>query len=283
MAVASDAGERGEGDGREAGRPARRRRRDQRGRHRPRRRRPRPARSPVPRRTTSPQGTSSRSGKYIHGGLRYLEYYEFRLVREALIEREVLLARGPAHHLADALRPAAQPRAAPGLADPAGPLPLRPPGRPQAPAADPRPRPAARPPRASQSGARVRKGFEYSDCWVDDARLVLLNALDAAERGATVLTRTAVRRVPAAGWRLGGRALRRPARRPAAGRCGRAASSTPPAPGSSRCWAGPGQSTAGGGSAWSRAATSSRRKFWDGHASATLLQNTDKRLIFVNP
>src|SRR6202161_3929939 len=41
------------------------------------------------------QGTSSRSGKLVHGGLRYLEYYEFRLVREALIEREVLLAAAP--------------------------------------------------------------------------------------------------------------------------------------------------------------------------------------------
>ena len=56
------------------------------------------------------QGTSSRSGKLVHGGLRYLEYYEFRLVREALIEREVLLEFRAAHHLADALRAAAQPR-----------------------------------------------------------------------------------------------------------------------------------------------------------------------------
>ena len=58
------------------------------------------------------QGTSSRSGKLVHGGLRYLEYYEFRLVREALIEREVLLQRRAAYHLADALRAAAQPGAA---------------------------------------------------------------------------------------------------------------------------------------------------------------------------
>ena len=55
-------------------------------------------------------GTSSRSGKLVHGGLRYLEYYDFRLVREALIEREVLLRDGAAHHLADALRAAAQSR-----------------------------------------------------------------------------------------------------------------------------------------------------------------------------
>ena len=51
--------------------------------------------------------TSSRSGKLVHGALRYLEYYEFRLVREALIEREVLLNAAPAYHLADALRFAA--------------------------------------------------------------------------------------------------------------------------------------------------------------------------------
>ena len=57
------------------------------------------------------QGTSSRSGKLVHGGLRYLEYYEFRLVREALIEREVLLARGASHHLAHELRAAPQRRA----------------------------------------------------------------------------------------------------------------------------------------------------------------------------
>ena len=77
------------------------------------------------------QGTSSRSGKLVHGGLRYLEYYEFRLVREALIEREVLLARRAAYHLADAVRAAAQPGAASGLAGPAGPVSLRSSGRAQ--------------------------------------------------------------------------------------------------------------------------------------------------------
>ena len=56
-------------------------------------------------------GTSSGSTKLIHGGLRYLEYYEFRLVREALMEREVLWTQRAAHHLADALRAAATPRA----------------------------------------------------------------------------------------------------------------------------------------------------------------------------
>ncbi len=89
------------------------------------------------------EGTSSRSGKLVHGGLRYLEYYEFRLVREALIEREVLLALGAAHHLADALRAAALAGAAAGLAGSHRAVPLRPSRRPQAPAAEPRSRPRA--------------------------------------------------------------------------------------------------------------------------------------------
>ena len=81
-------------------------------------------------------GTSSGSTKLIHGGLRYLEHYEFRLVREALMEREVLLAHRAAHHLAAALRAAAPQGAAAGLADPARPVPLRPSRRPQAAAGD---------------------------------------------------------------------------------------------------------------------------------------------------
>ena len=90
-----------------AGRPLRGRRRRQRRRHCARRRRPRPQ-VLLCEKDDLAQGTSSRSGKLVHGGLRYLEYYEFRLVREALIEREVLLRGGAAHHLADALRAAAQ-------------------------------------------------------------------------------------------------------------------------------------------------------------------------------
>ena len=81
-------------------------------------------------------GTSSASTKLIHGGLRYLEYYEFRLVREALKEREVLWGDRAAHHLAAALRPAAPQAVAPGLAAAARPVPLRPSRRPEAPAAD---------------------------------------------------------------------------------------------------------------------------------------------------
>ncbi len=137
------------------------------------------------------EGTSSRSGKYIHGGLRYLEYYEFRLVREALIEREVVLSAAP--HLAWPLRlmlvhsPAQRPRWLIRLGlflyDHLG-------GRKRIPATKP-----VRLDRAPE-GQMVRdtfpNGFAYYDVWVDDARLVVLNALDAARLGAEVLTRTAV-------------------------------------------------------------------------------------------
>jgi len=133
--------------------------------------------------------TSSASTKLIHGGLRYLEHYEFRLVREALIEREVLLRNAP--HIIwpltfvlpheDALRPAWMIRLGLFLYDHLG-------GRKKLPGSrglDLRRDPVGRPLKPS-----LAKGFSYADCWVDDARLVLLNALDARERGASVLTRT---------------------------------------------------------------------------------------------
>src|SRR4051812_32147576 len=138
-------------------------------------------------------GTSSASTKLIHGGLRYLEHGALRLVREALSEREVLLRMAP-----HAIRPMR-------FVLPAG--------------------PGARPPLMLRIGLflydwlgarkilpksksldlthhvagqrllrKFRYGFEYSDCWADDSRLVVLNALDAAERGATIRTRTRVTR-----------------------------------------------------------------------------------------
>lgn len=149
------------------------------------------------------QGTSSRSGKLIHGGLRYLEYYEFRLVREALIEREVLLKAAPhiiwpmrfvlPHSPSD--RPAWLVRLGLFLYDHLG-------GRKKLPGT--RSLDLHRAPEGAPILDRYRKGFEYSDCWVDDARLVSLNALDAAERGATILTRTrciAAKRTPGA-WEI---------------------------------------------------------------------------------
>ena len=147
-------------------------------------------------------GTSSASSKLIHGGLRYLEQREFRLVQAALREREVLLRSAP--HLIRPLRfvlPINQARRSamllrlglllydwigwrkilPGtreidlVNDEAG-LPLKP---------------------------RFHHAFEYSDCFADDARLVVLNAVDAAERGAAIRTRTrCVRAERTDVWRL---------------------------------------------------------------------------------
>ena len=131
--------------------------------------------------------TSSASSKLIHGGLRYLEKYEFRLVRESLREREILLRRAP--HLVRPLRFI--------LPDPPG-------GRPTwfvrlglltydvlaGRSSLPRSRGVRR---DDPAGASLKPGFKllsYWDAWVDDARLVVVNALDAAERGAEIATRT---------------------------------------------------------------------------------------------
>jgi glycerol-3-phosphate dehydrogenase len=133
--------------------------------------------------------TSSASSKLIHGGLRYLEYYRFRFVREALLEREVLLAIAP--HIVwparfilphdKGLRPALVIEAGLFLYDwlarrnrlgRSRRLDLR----------------------TAKEGAPLKDhlttGFAYSDCRVDDARLVVLNAVDARERGADIRTRT---------------------------------------------------------------------------------------------
>ncbi|MBL8672658.1 MAG: glycerol-3-phosphate dehydrogenase, partial [Alphaproteobacteria bacterium] len=137
--------------------------------------------------------TSSASSKLIHGGLRYLEQYEFRLVREALQEREVLLRAAP--HIIwplrfvlphdSSLRPRwmirlglflydhlDSKRTLPGCEG------LR----------------FARHPYGGPLRPTVRDGFAYSDCWVEDSRMVVLSARDAADRGARVMTRTRVMR-----------------------------------------------------------------------------------------
>jgi glycerol-3-phosphate dehydrogenase len=134
--------------------------------------------------------TSSSSTKLIHGGLRYLEYYEFALVRKALAEREVLLKSAP--HIMWPLRfvmphdPGMRPvwmiRAGLFLYDHLARREVLPGSR----TVDLRRHPAGAP-----LQPRYTKGFVYSDGWVDDARLVLLNALDAAAHGAEVHTRTA--------------------------------------------------------------------------------------------
>ena len=159
------------------------------------------------------QGTSSASTKLFHGGLRYLEYFEFGLVRKALEERETLLVAMP--HISWPLRfvlplspgmrfesdtptsrllrwvmPWARGRRPDWLIrlglflyDTLG-------GRKILPAT--RTVDLARDPAGAPLKSQFRKAFEYSDCWVEDSRLVVLNARDAANRGAQILTRTRV-------------------------------------------------------------------------------------------
>ncbi len=223
------------------------------------------------------QGTSSRSSKLVHGGLRYLEYYEFRLVREALIERETLLKI--ASHIIEPMRfvlphsPQDRPawlvrlglflydhiggaRSLPGTQ--ALDLAHAPEGRPLKP--------------------EFARAFAYSDCWVDDARLVALNALGAAERGAEVLTRTACVSARREGgkWRV----------------------ELAPREGPSRVVLARALVNAGGpwvGEIGARLGLAARRavrlvkgshvvtrKFWDG-PQAYLIQNHDRRVVFVLP
>jgi glycerol-3-phosphate dehydrogenase len=137
------------------------------------------------------RGTSSASTKLIHGGLRYLEHYEFALVRESLIERERLWAIAP--HIIwplrfilphqKGIRPAWLVRLGLFLYDHIGGRKLLAATR----TVDLRVEPAGKPLRPE-----FVKAFEYSDCWVDDARLVVLNAMDAAEHGADIRTRSEV-------------------------------------------------------------------------------------------
>lgn len=137
--------------------------------------------------------TSSASSKLIHGGLRYLEHYEFRLVSEALAEREVLLKMAP--HLVfpmrfclphrPHLRPAWMIRIGLFMYDNIG----KRTSLPGSTGVD-----------LSQNAVlkpEITRGFEYSDCWADDARLVVLNAQEAVKHGAEVRTRTRVTRA----WR----------------------------------------------------------------------------------
>ena len=157
------------------------------------------------------RGTSSASTKLIHGGLRYLEHYEFGLVREALGEREKLWAIAP--HVIwplrfvlpyrKGLRPKWLLRAGLFLYDHIG-------GRKALPATQTID--LARHPAGAPLKPGLHTAFVYSDGWVDDARLVVLNARDAANRGATVRTRcevTALRREEGA-WSIeaGGETLR---------------------------------------------------------------------------
>tara|TARA_R110002124_G_scaffold43772_1_gene134374 strand:+ start:3022 stop:4605 length:1584 start_codon:yes stop_codon:yes gene_type:complete len=149
-------------------------------------------------------GTSSWSTKLIHGGLRYLEHYEFRLVREALMERETLWAMAPhiiwplrfvlPHH--KDTRPAWLIRIGLFLYDHIG-------GRKKLPGTTTLD--LANDPAGQPLKPHFKKAFEYSDCWVNDARLVVLNARDAADRGAQIDTATKVVSIRRSGklWQIG--------------------------------------------------------------------------------
>src|SRR3972149_3285196 len=133
--------------------------------------------------------TSSAATKLIHGGLRYLEYYEFRLVSESLAEREVMLRIAP--HIIwplefvlpheRHLRPAWMIRAGLSLYDHIG-------GR----TSLPKSRGVRLPPESHGAGLKPEfaRGFAYYDAWVDDARLVVLTLSSARAHGATILART---------------------------------------------------------------------------------------------
>ena len=149
------------------------------------------------------EGTSSNSTKLIHGGLRYLEHYEFGLVREALTEREVLWGIAP--HIIwplrfilphrRGLRPRWLLRLGLFLYDHIG-------GRKYLPSA--KSVTLASHPAGAPLKPEYTRAFAYSDGWVDDARLVVLNARDAADRGATVRTRCEVTALAREGdhWRI---------------------------------------------------------------------------------
>ena len=224
------------------------------------------------------QGTSSRSGKLVHGGLRYLEYYEFRLVREALIEREVLLAAAP--HIiwpmrfvlphSPEQRPAWLIRLGLFLYDHLGGRKKLPPTR----ALDLR-----RAPEGAPIREEFRKAFEYSDCWVDDARLVVINAIDVKKRGGQVRLRTSLgsARREADRWSV---TLADSANGASVGATAKALVNA----------AGPWVENvlrSAGGNAENRVRLVKgshiiTRKFWRGE-QAYFLQNRDNRVIFVNP
>jgi len=222
------------------------------------------------------QGTSSRSSKLVHGGLRYLEHYAFRLVRESLAEREILLRAAP--HLVrpmrfvlplrSGLRPAWLVRLGLLLYDHMAGRDVLPPSR----ALD-----LSQAPEGAALRPDFERGFAYSDCSVDDARLVVANALDASRLGARIETRTALAgaRRKGAAWRL-----------TLTGEGGETTAEARALVNAAGPWAEQALGAAG--------ARSEKRlrlvkgshlvthKFWEGE-QAYLLQNSDRRVVFVTP
>ena len=223
--------------------------------------------------------TSSRSGKLIHGGLRYLEQLEFRLVREALVEREVLLEAAP--HIVRPMR-FVMPQGSGDrsrwlvrlgllLYDTLGRR-RRLPGT--------RTIDLRRAPEGAPLKPEFRIAYEYSDCWVDDARLVVLAALDAAERGACILTRCAcvAARRDAGQWCVSLRDESSGAHRSVRARA---------LVNATGLWVEDVVTRIAGRNAARnvRLVKGSHlvtRKFWAGE-QAYLIQNDDRRVVFVNP
>ncbi|MBV9288021.1 MAG: glycerol-3-phosphate dehydrogenase [Hyphomicrobiales bacterium] len=222
------------------------------------------------------QGTSSRSSKLVHGGLRYLEQYAFRLVRESLAEREILLRTAP--HLVRPMRfvlpqeggqrPGWLVRLGLLIYDHMGSRKILPASR----ALD-----LARAPEGFGLRREFRRGFAYSDCAVDDARLVVANALDARRLGARIETRTALvgSRRDGGAWRLtlkresGEMTVEARALVNAAGPWTAEALSAANAKSEKRLRLVKGSHLV-------------TRKFWQGE-QAYLLQNPDRRVVFVTP
>jgi glycerol-3-phosphate dehydrogenase len=221
------------------------------------------------------QATSSASSKLIHGGLRYLEHYDFRLVRDALGEREILLHAAP--HIIrplrfilphdKSLRPAWLIRTGLFLYDHLGARKVLPGSERLA---------LDRHPAGEPLSRSIATGFAYSDCRVDDSRLVILNALDAAERGADVRTHTTVTALQRenAGWKV------------TCQRAGASGTETVTARAIVNA-AGPwiGNTAVGAAPKKVRLVKGSHitvPKFYDGD-HAYILQNIDRRIIFVIP
>jgi len=222
--------------------------------------------------------TSSASTKLVHGGLRYLETYEFRLVAEALREREVLLKAAP--HIVwplrfvlphdKNLRPRWMLRLGLFLYDRIG-------GRRTLPGS--RSVSLRKAPHCAILKDRLTHGFEYSDCWVEDSRMAVLAAMDARELGAEILTRTecvGLERT-ADGWIA---AVREPDGQERVVEARAVVNAAGP-------WVDgiAGLALGRGTPARLRLVKGSHiivPKFWQG-ANAYLVQNHDRRVIFINP